>query len=149
MAQLPTTPSMRLVGHHDPATMHAWTLDGDRRAVQRENEAAAGLELPDLDPRWQLATTAYSQLQQGPLTPGQRTRLIDTASRMGLRTFDASLIIAIAQDHARTGRPLSDAAPTLELVRVRPTSGRHGMRWALALACAAATAGLLLAWMAG
>ena len=148
MAQLPTT-TMRLVGHHDPVTMQAWSKDDDHRAVRSENEAAAGLELPSLDPRWQLATTAYSRLQEGPLTPGQRAKLIDQASRMGLRTFDASLIIAIAQDHARSGRPLSDATPTLELVRVEPRSSRHGLRWTLAVACAAATTGLLMVWMAG
>ena len=147
MTHLPTTANMRLVGHRDPVTMHAWTMDEGRRAIERENEAAAGLELPSLDPRWQLATSAYSRLQEGPLTPGQRKQLIYSGCRMGLRTFDASLIIAIAQDHARNGRPLTDAAPTLELVRVEP-SGRHGMRWAFAIATAMAMAGLLLAWLA-
>ena len=38
-------------------------------------------------------------------------------SGLGLRPFDASLIIAIAQDHTRTGRSLGEAEKTLRLVR--------------------------------
>ena len=149
MAQIPNTTNMRLVGQHDPVAMDAWTLSAERSAVRRENVAAADIRIPSLDPRWQLATNAYSQLQQGPLSPAQRTRLIDDASAMGLRTFDASLIIAIAQDHARNGRPLQDAASTLDLVRIKPPSGRHGLRWACAVACAIVATGLLMIWMAG
>ena len=149
MTQMPTTTNMRLVGQHDPATIDAWTLSDERSAVQMENISAAGIRIPSLDPRWQLASKAYSQLQEGPLTPGQRSRLIDQASSMGLRTFDASLIIAIAQDHARTGRPLQDAASTLELVKMNKPSERPGLLWACALVCAITTAGLIMLWMAG
>ncbi len=149
MTQLPNTTSMRLVGQHDPAAIDAWALRDERSAVQQENRSAAGITIPSLDPRWQLASTAYSQLQEGPLTPGQRSRLIDQASGMGLRTFDASLIIAIAQDHARTGRPLRDAAPTLDLVKMRTSSDRAGLRWACAVASAVVATGLLMLWMAG
>lgn len=149
MTQMPTTTNMRLVGQHDPATIDAWALSDERSAVQQENISAAGIQIPSLDPRWQLASNAYSQLQEGPLTPGQRSRLIDQAASMGLRTFDASLIIAIAQDHARTGRPLQDAAPTLELVKMKKPSDRPGVLWACAMACAMVTTGLIMLWMAG
>lgn len=147
MTHLPHT--MRLVGQHDPVAVEAWTLSSERSEVERENIAAAGIQLPALDPRWQLASHAYSQLQEGPLTPDQRSRLIDQAATMGMRTFDASLIIAIAQDHARNGRPIQDAAPTLNLVRMQDTSRHHGLLWAGAAACAAVTAGLMLLWIVG
>lgn len=59
------------------------------------------------DPRWVLAARAASTLEGGRaaiLTPENRRRLMDLAARMGLRPFDASLVIAIVQDAARTGR---------------------------------------------
>ena len=46
----------------------------------------------------------------------QREGLVQEGGTLGLRPFDASLIIAIAQDHARTGRSLAEVAPTLRLV---------------------------------
>ena len=117
---------MRLVGQHDPVAVEAWTLSSERSEVERENIAAAGIQLPALDPRWQLASHAYSQLQEGPLTPDQRSRLIDQAATMGMRTFDASLIIAIAQDHARNGRPIQTRPPR----SICPDGTRPGPRTA-------------------
>ena len=149
MTHLQTSGHMRLVGHRDPEARHAWTTTELQQDVTKENKAAAGLKTPTLDPRWHLATQAYRQLQQGPLTPGQRERLIGEADGLGLRPFDASLIIAIAQDHARTGRPLLEAEPTLMLVNPASTrSLSHLVRWALASACALAATGFLLMWMA-
>lgn len=61
--------------------------------------------LPD-DPRWVLAARAASLLEGGRaalLTPDRRRRLMGLADRMGLRPFDAALVIAIVQDAARTG----------------------------------------------
>ena len=53
------------------------------------------------------------------LTPENRDRLRKDASALGLRPFDASLIIAIVQDAARAGlEPLGpDAAGKVSLVK--------------------------------
>lgn len=149
MSQMPSSARMRLVGHRDPEVRHAWTTSQARRDVKDENVAAAGMDTPSLDPRWHLASRAYAELKQGPLTPVRREGLIDEADRLGLRPFDASLIIAIAQDHARTGRPIEEAEPTLMLVKpAQQRSGSGFAQWGFAAACAMALSGLILMWMA-
>jgi len=128
--------SFRLVGKH--GTTATCTPADARNDVASENCSAAQLELAMSDPRWTLARLAYAQLQEGPLTPEQRDRLVRRAGSMGLRAFDASLIIAIAQDHTRTGRALDDAEPTLRLVRP-PHQDDYAIslrRWCLAGALA-------------
>ena len=142
---------MRLVGLQDPATNQAWSHQDLVQDISRENQVASRLSLQATDPRWLLARMAYTQLQQGPLTPGQREHLVGRARTMGLRPFDASLIIAIAQDHARTGRGLEDVEPTLRLVRPVKTAPatRATSRMLLALVLAMGITGLLLAWLAG
>ncbi len=106
----------RLVGHEDPETAAAWNRMAARSCISEENLSAARIHLGTVDPRWKLARLAYDTLKRGPLSPEQREGLVSTAGTLGLRPFDASLIIAIAQDHARTGRSLAEAAPTLRLV---------------------------------
>ena len=123
----------KLVGEHDAARLRGWNDAG--RAVARENVAAAQLNPGQFDPRWTLAKLAYTQLKQGPITPEQRDGLVSKAGHLGLRPFDASLIIAIAQDYSRTGRSLQDAESTLRLVRP-PLGDEQGtasqQRWAMA-----------------
>lgn len=65
------------------------------------------------DPRWVLAARAASVIEGGRaaiLTPENRRRLMDLAARMNLRPFDASLVIAIVQDAARTWRGVGPIA---------------------------------------
>jgi hypothetical protein len=72
--------------------------------IARENIAAA--MFPAHDARWILATSTSSILQGGRaafLPPDRRHQLMTLAKRLGLRDFDASLVIAIAQDNARAG----------------------------------------------
>lgn len=45
------------------------------------------------------------------LTPDRRRRLVRLATRVGLREFDANLIIAIVQDEARTGEAQPRTGP--------------------------------------
>lgn len=64
------------------------------------------------DPRWVFAVRVAQQLDGGRaaiLCFEKRKRLHHTAKRLGLRPFDAGLVIAIVQDAARTGRPLGPA----------------------------------------
>ena len=68
-------------------------------------------QIAPTDPRWVVAVRVAEQLQGGQaaiLAPEDRRRLVALAERLGLRAFDAALIIAIVQDAARSGLdPLS------------------------------------------
>jgi hypothetical protein len=117
--------------------------------VIRENRRAAqNPTLEPTDPRWVLAARAYSQLQGSTMTPERRQRVMRTANLLGVRPFDASLIIAIVQDRARRGEGLAQAASTLALVhkpkRHWPVS-HTSLRWIAAIA-AALMANILLIW---
>ena len=106
----------RLVGHEDPESAAAWNRMAAQSDISEENLSAARLHLGNVDPRWRLARLAYDTLRNGPISAQQREGLVQEGGTLGLRPFDASLIIAIAQDHARTGRSLAEVAPTLRLV---------------------------------
>ena len=128
-----------------------------RDAVGRENRAAAAnTKLSPTDPRWVLAVRAYSQLQGSALTPERRERVLETARLLGVRPFDANVIIAIAQDHARRGEPLAGAAPTLSIVARPPEDSPRArrtrrawtaLRWIAALAAAITATTLLIRWL--
>ncbi|MBL1218063.1 MAG: hypothetical protein D8M59_11275 [Planctomycetes bacterium] len=62
---------------------------------------------PDLDPndpRWVLASRAVDELQGAALSPDRRHRLLRLAHRLGMRQFDACMVIAVVQDQARLGK---------------------------------------------
>lgn len=83
--------------------------------VRRENLAAA--RLAEHDVRIVFAEAVATSLEGGRaaiLRPERRQRLLAKAEDLGLRPFDANLVIAIAQDAARTGHRGHDAR--LELV---------------------------------
>lgn len=116
--------------------------------VLSENRSAA---LAAQDPRWVLAVRTASALEGGRaaiLPPIRRERLMVLASRLGLRPFDASLVIAIVQDAARAGEPLQATEPRLAMLRP-PEAPRTVSPWVLlgvsavlgAAACAA-----MIAW---
>ena len=100
---------------------------------------AARLERPRTasDPRWVLAAAALTALEGGRaaiLAPARRRRLMTIAASMGLREFDASLIIAIVQDAARRGEPLNaGAARSLAMVPA-PAARKRGAGGLLAIA---------------
>lgn len=102
--------------------------------VARANQESVALSA--LDPRWILAVAASREVQSGRaavLTPESRRRLVSTGSRLGLRAFDANLVIAIVQDAARTGAdPLAgDVVARLQLVGADPelADARPGFTW--------------------
>ncbi|MBC7833898.1 MAG: hypothetical protein H7Y88_02210 [Phycisphaerales bacterium] len=95
-------PVLRLSRQSD--TPDATRAEAARRAVERENSASAGLSVHDL--RSIFAARVGEQLQGGRaaiLTPDRRETLRAIATRLGIRPFDASLVIAIVQDGARSG----------------------------------------------
>lgn len=127
-------PHLRLVGVDDAIDD---AVRRARREVTAENRrAAGGPDLDPTDPRWVLAVRAYSKLQGSTLTPQRRQQVMDTARKLGVRPFDANLIIAVVQDQARRGGDLSKAAGTIRIVprpRRRGPNSREILRWAAAL----------------
>jgi len=133
-----------------------------RSSVARENRAAA--EMSALDARWVFATQVAREISlsgapgAGVLAPERRRNLVKLATRLGLRQFDANLVIAIVQDGCRSGEgpygaagPLSrEVADRLTLIRASESPAGHALGWRelalwlLASACLAATIGLAL-----
>jgi hypothetical protein len=123
----------------------------ERRAaedrVARAN--AASVTLSALDPRWVLAVAVSREVQGGRaavLTPESRRRLIGAGGRLGLRPFDANLVIAIVQDAARSGADPLDRDVVARLHLVGADRGQHPE---LADARPAPTWRQMLAWLAG
>lgn len=150
MSSIGTHPHLRLVGVSDA---HQDGPEWARHDVAAENKAAASnTKLDPTDPRWVLAVRAYSQLQGTALTPDRRERLVQNAKTMGVRPFDANLIIAIVQDHARRGNDLGDAAGTVALLE--PPARRRSdesvtLRWAAAILSALVANLFLMWWLLG
>ncbi len=136
-----------------------------KREVARENLLASAL--PSTDVRWILATKAAEAIEGGRaalLRPEARKRLLSQARSMGLRPFDANLVLAIVQDQARIGgsmRP-DQLAPRLAIVpageglpapSINPGATSTGSRlWLLAvilisLAAAWAMVTLAASWL--
>lgn len=97
--------------------------------VARENRAAA--LLTPTDARWLLAVQAAAQIQGGRaalLTPDRRHRLLRLSTRLGLRQFDANLVIAVVQDAARCGEPPLGSESASRLALVRPPAAPQADR---------------------
>lgn len=84
-----------------------------RRAVEHENARSACLGTDDV--RWIMALRVHEQFEGGRaaiLRPDRRRRLVELGQTLGLRPFDANLVIAVVQDAARRGE--SPANPNAE-----------------------------------
>lgn len=155
MSQAAIPPRLRLVGTDDPEVVANWPdARAARQKVIRENRAA-GLNpsLDPTDPRWVLAVRAYSQLEGSTLTPERRKRVMRTAEQLGMRPFDANMVIAIVQDRARTNEKLSDAHGSLALLR-KPTARIRTNRsiwlhWSGAIIAGIVATWLLIRWFLG
>lgn len=114
---LTLAPSVRLAD----ASETELTAEHQRQiAVARANIDASRMSA--LDARWILAVQVDRALEGGQaaiLPPEARARLLTLAERVGLRPFDANLVIAVVQDAARAGEdPLGPlAVDRLRLVR--------------------------------
>ena len=69
----------------------------------RAAEAADRSDLDPIDPRVILAQRTRAALEGYTLSPPKRDRLVKLATRLGMRPFDAHLVIAMVQDDARRG----------------------------------------------
>lgn len=132
-----------------------------RSRVERENRSAA--EMSALDARWVFAVQVAREIEMsgapraGVLAPERRRNLVRLATRLGLRQFDANLVIAIVQDGCRTGEGacagLSHGVSD-RLMLVRSAEAQDGLSvrelavWLVASACLAVTIGLaLMRWI--
>ncbi|MEY4823032.1 MAG: hypothetical protein RLY72_2684 [Planctomycetota bacterium] len=143
-----------------------------RQAVAREMLLAReSAREPDFDPndaRWRLATETQQALQGAVLAYEDRRALLALAHRLGIRAFDANLILAIVQDRARRGESLQSAAPTIAVLP-RPTAAASSampssvtpssvtpssvtpssvtLMWVAAIAIAMLVDSILIAWI--
>ncbi|MEM1165243.1 MAG: hypothetical protein AAGI30_03025 [Planctomycetota bacterium] len=145
-AAAPLTPrrsGLRLVGADGRETQAGASSDA-ARAVSRENAAAARLSATDA--RWIMALRVYEQLEGGRsaiLQPSKRRRLVEIGRALGLRPFDANLVIAVVQDAARRGETPASTKPhaTLSMVpgAAQPMHrADRGASWGFVAAVAAA-----------
>lgn len=137
-----------------PSSLSDIAADQRRReSIARANAASAGLS--PLDVRWMLAQAVSANLEQGrvaALPPEKRARLLSHASALGLRPFDASLIIAVVQDQARQGKSLDqEANARLAMIPAANADTKHRDESArlLGIACGLAIAlmGVMIAWV--
>lgn len=109
-------------------------------------------DLQATDARWVFAVRVSKALEPGPepaLPPDRRRRLMSIAKALGLRPFDANLIIAIVQDAARSGEPLSGSVEErLGLVRAVQRSGVSRSSLLLVALASAVASAALVAWSA-
>ena len=116
MSYAPLSPSsgaLRLVrpGETPAEPISRAPLSPTRVRIRRENQSAA--LLTEHDARRIMALRVAEQIEGGRaalITPEKRARLMTISRALGLRPFDASLIIAIVQDAARTGRSETPSA---------------------------------------
>ncbi|MEM9082313.1 MAG: hypothetical protein AAGB34_01870 [Planctomycetota bacterium] len=126
-----------------------------KRRIARENVHASRLD--PTDARRIMACRVYESLQGGRsaiLRPRDRHRLIDLGRSMGLRPFDANLVIAVVQDAARQGEAPTAASPdaSLKIVRTpqpQPTSWSVVLSIALAIALGTLMGVVGILWMRG
>jgi hypothetical protein len=89
--------------------------------VARANRQAAAIDA--VDARWVFACRVATSLEGGRaaiLRPEARDRLLAQAGRLGLRPFDANLVIAIVQDSARCGEEPLGLSTSERLPLIRP-----------------------------
>ncbi len=116
MSSIPNTSVLRLADEDTVRRAHAVLLKA-RQNIALENRLAA--ETPQLDsarPQWLFAGHVLKALEGSILPPHRRRELLHRAHQLGVRDFDANLVIAVVQDRARRGESLESASGTLSLV---------------------------------
>lgn len=103
-----SVPTLRLVntvaGEAVAPSPRRGTDGAPRLRIAAENHAASSLGATDA--RWVLAVQVMRSLEGGKaalLRPEKRRSLLIAARTLGLRDFDANLVIAIVQDGVRSG----------------------------------------------
>lgn len=113
-------PKLRLVGAGVALPRTDGAAAAFRREVARENHSARDLSVDDL--RDVFAAKVVGALDGGRaaiLRPQVRRDLVAAAVTLGMRPFEANLVIALVQDSARRGATGSAAVARAHLVEVR------------------------------
>jgi hypothetical protein len=91
-----------------------------RKAVAHEmllaRESARDRTFDPTDARWRVAEETQRAMQGAVLAFEDRRRILALANKLGIRAFDANLIVALVQDRARRGESMASVAPTLALL---------------------------------
>ncbi len=146
-------------------TRGAWAEIAKENLAARAFASGVGNSSPSglghTDPRWLLAVKTSSLLEGGKaalLTPAKRQSIMTLARQLGLRPFEASLVVAVVQDGARAGEgTLSEGVKArLSLVGTGAAPlppSRSERSWAGLMGVAAALGGVLTAmlirWLEG
>jgi hypothetical protein len=129
-----------------------------RKAVAHEmllaRETARDRGFDPTDARWKVAVETQRSLQGTVLAFEDRRRVLKLANGLGIRAFDANLIVALVQDRARRDEPIERIASTLALLPVASappvrSAFSRGLAWACISAIATAIIGdtLLIIWL--
>lgn len=142
-------PALRLVGCPDPTALDRWHEEvASREAVAQENAATQTQWMATSDPRWVLAMAAHARMGRGVIGAHGRDRLMAMGRGMGLRPFDAALVVAIAQDHSRRGVSIQEASGVLSLVTPPQPASPSWRSWFIAAVLAAGIVGGVAVWLA-
>ena len=118
--------------------------------VLRARESTRQRSLDPEDPRWMLACATRDALQGAVLTFENRRKVLLLAQRVGIRAFDANLIVAIVQDRARRGEPIDQVAEAITVIP-KPAPPRRSLApawtWAAAILVAVLADALLIGWL--
>ena len=118
----------------------------------RAREATRRDAIDPADPRWMLACATRDALQGSVLTYENRRKVMLLAQRVGIRPFDANLIVAIVQDRARRGETIESAADAISVVPApeAPAPPRRSVAawtWAAAILVAILVDTVLIGWL--
>jgi len=145
----PHTPALRLVNsgvasrHHRGAA--ARRTAGRPGSIDRQRPTIA---ISATDPRWVLAVRTQTKLQGGTaaiLRPEDRRALLRTAEAIGLRAFDANLVIALVQDAARRGESFQGALSERLLMVQRRAGPRRSREAEMASLASSVALGVAIA----
>jgi len=108
-------------------------------------------------PQWAVAVRAWTLLQGTMLTPQRRRDVLDLAKLLRVRPFEANLIIALVQDHARRNGTLAELNETVMAIPVAqkkpdtttPRGSAAAVRMIVAGTAAVAFFMLLARWLNG
>ncbi|RPG14798.1 MAG: hypothetical protein CBB69_010915 [Phycisphaera sp. TMED9] len=129
-----------------------------RRRIALENRLASGSSHFDASaleeiasPHLVLAGRIAASLDGAVLPPERRQDLLRFSKSIGVREFDASLVIAVIQDRARRGEPMDDIVGPLEIISARGRSSGLGnlgfVTLGAGLGIAIGLATLLVQWL--
>jgi len=133
-----TQPNVLTVDHEDLCARTLRLLPTKRaelheaiNEVARENSASAHHGPTPTDPNVLLLAEINRQMEGSMLPATGRRRVLDRAKQLGIRAFDASLLIAVAQDRARRGESFNSGLLPFQPTRVQslPSHGKMTALW--------------------